>query len=178
MGIAAITVHGRTVKQRYIGPSRWEFLRELKQHAGDRVILGSGDLFTAQDCLDMMAQTGVDGVTVARGAIGNPWIFKQARALVAGEPLPEPPRVPEQGEVIREHYRLAHQLYGERCGAQMRKFGIKYASLHPQFDEVRSAFVKVKIKEEWLAVLDRFYTDDLPGTYPGANIHTAQGSCG
>src|SRR5438270_721850 len=74
-GAAAITVHGRTVMQRYNGPSRWEFLSEVKRHAGERTILGSGDLFTAADCLAMMARTGVDGVTVARGAIGNPWIF-------------------------------------------------------------------------------------------------------
>ncbi len=92
-GVAAITVHGRTVVQRYVGPSRWEFLRELKQHAGSRTVLGSGDLFTPQACLDMIAQTGVDGVTAARGAIGNPWIFAQARALAAGLPLPEPPSV-------------------------------------------------------------------------------------
>ena len=83
IGVAAITVHGRTVKQRYIGPSRWEFLREVKQHVGDKTILGSGDLFTAQDCLDMLQQTGIDGVTVARGAIGNPWIFQQANHCVA-----------------------------------------------------------------------------------------------
>ncbi|MEM7316458.1 MAG: tRNA-dihydrouridine synthase [Planctomycetota bacterium] len=176
IGVAAVCVHCRTVVQRYIGPSRWEFLRELKEHAGEKVILGSGDLFTAQDCLDMMAQTGVDGVTVARGAIGNPWIFQQVRALAAGQPLPDPPGVLEQGEVIREHYRLAHELYGDRCGAQMRKFGIKYAALHPNFEDVRNAFVKVKQQEDWLSVLDRFYRDDLPGTYPGPNIHTAQGS--
>src|SRR5690349_1469659 len=66
MGVAAITVHGRTVKQRYDGPSRWEFLRELKQHAANRVVLGSGDLFNAQACLDMIRYTGVNGVTVAR----------------------------------------------------------------------------------------------------------------
>ena len=53
-GIAAATVHGRTVQQRYIGPSRWEFLREVKQHAGSRTVLGSGDLFTPQACLDMI----------------------------------------------------------------------------------------------------------------------------
>ena len=106
-------------------------MREVKQHAGDRVILGSGDLFTAQDCLDMMAQTGVDGVTVARGSIGNPWIYQQVRALAAGQPLPPPPSVAEQGECMREHYRLAEMVYGPRCGPQMRKFGIKYASLHP-----------------------------------------------
>ncbi len=92
-GVAAITVHGRTVEQRYIGPSRWEFLREVKQHAGARTVLGSGDLFTPQACLDMIRITGVDGVTVKRrGAIGNPWIFQpSSRATVAGEPFPTRP---------------------------------------------------------------------------------------
>ncbi len=177
-GVAAVTVHGRTVQQRYIGPSRWEFLREVKRHVGDHTILGSGDLFSAQDCLDMLNQTGIDGVTVARGAIGNPWIFSQARALFAGKPLPAPPRVPAQREIISEHYRLAEQLYGDRCGPLMRKFGIKYAALHPEFESVRIAFTKVRARSEWLAVLDRYYRDDLPGQYPGPNLHTAQGSCG
>ena len=133
LGVAAITVHGRTVMQRYDGPSRWEFLRELKQHAGSRVVLGSGDLFSAQACFDMLRYTGVDGVTVARGAIGNPWIFAQVRALAAGEPLPDPPTLHEQRDVIGEHYRLAEELYGaERCLPDMRKFAIKYSQLHPQ----------------------------------------------
>ena len=83
-GVAAVTVHARTVRQRYVGPSQWAFLAEVKRHAGSRTMLGSGDLFSAAACLEMMRQTGVDGVTVARGAIGNPWIFQQARELAAG----------------------------------------------------------------------------------------------
>jgi nifR3 family TIM-barrel protein len=156
-GISAVTVHGRTVMQRYEGPSRWEFLREVKQHVGDHVILGSGDLFTAQDCLDMIAQTGVDGVTVARGSIGNPWIYQQVRELAAGRPLPDPPNVREQGECLREHYRLAEIVHGPRCGPQMRKFGIKYATLHPRGVEVREDFVRVSSREDWDRVLDRWY---------------------
>ena len=123
----------------------------------------------------MIAQTGVDGVTVARGAIGNPWIFRQARALAAGLPLPPPPTVREQGEVIREHYRLAEELYGDHCGSKMRKFGIKYASLHPQFEEVRQDYVKIRQRADWLAVLDRWYASDLPGQYPPAEVHKGQG---
>lgn len=179
IGVAAVTVHGRTVKQRYIGPSRWEFLAEVKQHIGDKLLLGSGDLFTAQDCLDMIEQTGVDGVTVARGAIGNPWIFGQAAALAAGEPLPDPPSLFEQREIIREHYCLAESLYGEkRVGQLMRKFGIKYSILHPQHKEVRAAFVKVKHREQWEAVLEQFYGEDLPGEHPNGRMHKAQSSCG
>ena len=145
-GASAVTVHGRTVQQRYLGRSNWQFLREVKQHVGTRTILGSGDLFSAQDCLDMIAQTGVDGVTVARGAIGNPWIFAQARALAAGLPLPPPPSVREQGQVIGEHYRMAETVYGPRCGPLMRKFGIKYSALHPDALQVREAFVRTRTR--------------------------------
>ncbi len=168
-GVAAITVHGRTVLQRYDGPSNWQFLAEVKRHAGSRTVLGSGDLFTAQDCLDMIRETGVDGVTVARGAIGNPWIFRECRALAAGEPLPEPPSLFEQREVIAEHYRLAEELYGpNRCGQQMRKFGIKYSQLHPQAQAVREAFVRIHRSEQIHAVLAQWYAEDLPGRRPAS----------
>ena len=177
-GVAGVTVHGRTVQQRYIGPSRWSFLREVKQHLGSRILLGSGDLFSAQDCLRMIAETGVDGVTVARGAIGNPWIFQQARALDAGQPLPDPPTVFEQREVIAEHYRLSEELYGKRSGRLMRKFSIKYSALHPLGDEVRKAFVQVGKREELQVVLDRWYAIDAPGRYPSADIHRVNGDCG
>ena len=176
-GVAAVTVHGRTVEQRYIGPSRWEFLREVKQHVGERVILGSGDLFTAEHCLEMIAQTGVNGVTVARGAIGNPWIFREAKTLAAGGPLPPPPTLFEQRDVLREHYRLAEELYGERCGPQMRKFGIKYSFLHPRTEEVRKAMIAVRTREDWEAVLARHYAEDLSGRRPGAAAHAGQNTC-
>jgi tRNA-dihydrouridine synthase B len=176
-GVAAITVHGRTVQQRYIGPSRWSFLREVKQHVGQRTILGSGDLFSAADCLAMMEQTGVDGVTAARGAIGNPWIFAQARALAAGLPV-APPTLFEQREVMREHYALAEQVYDEkRCGILMRKFGIKYAALHPRHAELREAFTRIRHREDWLSVLDVWYAEDLPGVFPPAELHQMHGEC-
>jgi nifR3 family TIM-barrel protein len=157
LGAAAITVHGRTVRQRYEGRSSWDFLREVKQHAGTRVVLGSGDLFSPQDCLDMLTQTGVDGVTVARGAIGNPWIFRQVRALAAGRPVVVP-SLSEQGAVLAEQYRLAEEAYGPRhvC-PHMRKFGILTARLHPRAAEVRAAFVAVKTPAQWHAVLDVHY---------------------
>lgn len=166
-GAAAITVHGRTVTQRYNGPSRWDFLRELKAHAGERVVLGSGDLFTAQACLDMIAYTGVDGVTVARGAIGNPWIFQQTRALARGEALPAPPTLFEQRDVIAEHYCLAEEIYGaDRCLPTMRKFAIKYTVLHPHQLEVRRDFCTVKKPGAWREVLERWYASDAPGVHP------------
>ena len=163
-GAAAITVHGRTVEQRYNGPSNWDIVREIKQHAGDRVVLGSGDLFTAEACLDMMRVTGVDGVTAARGAIGNPWIFREARALAAGLPLPEPPTLHEQRDMLREHFRLAMEVYDEKkTSIMLRKFGIKYSDLHPNSLEVREDFVRVSSLAEWETTLTKWYAHDLPG---------------
>lgn len=166
-GVAGAIVHARTVRQRYAGRSCWDFLAEIKRHAPDRILLGSGDLFSAAACLEMMRTTGVDGVTVARGAIGNPWIFQQARALAEGRPLPSPPSLFEQREVIAEHYRLAEETYGanRRC-AVMRKVGIKYSCLHPNREEVRKAFVSVRRAGQWKEVLERWYATDAPGVYP------------
>ena len=170
-GVAAITVHGRTVRQKYVGPSDWSFLARVKRHAGARVVFGSGDLFSAAACVAMLATTGVDGVSIARGAIGNPWIFAQTAALLAGgSPLP-PPTIREQADVLREHWALAVELHGEQlAGRSMRKFAIKYARLHPQYLPVRDAFVAVKINSDWERVLERFYAVDGPGRDPSAEI--------
>lgn len=163
IGVDAVTVHPRTVKQRYVGPSHWPFLARVKKHAGDRVILGSGDLFEPADCVRMMAETGVDGVTAARGCIGNPWLFREAEALLAGRPLPDPPGVAEQGETIRRHFHWTVESYGQaRAGAVMRKFGIKYSELHPMRLAVRDAFIRARTTADWLAVLDEWYAPDKP----------------
>ncbi|UCG32762.1 MAG: tRNA-dihydrouridine synthase [Phycisphaerales bacterium] len=158
LGIAAVTVHGRTVRQRYVGPSDWSFLARVKRHVGELTILGSGDLFCAEDAVRMMRETGVDGVSLARGCIGNPWIFNETRALLAGKPVPPPPSVAEQGRTILEHYELADRLYGDKKTPRvMRKFGIRYARLHPCYVQVRDAFVKASSCEEWHEVIRRWY---------------------
>jgi len=156
-GVAAIAVHGRTVRQRYDGACDWEFLAEVKRHAGSRIVLGSGDLFTAEDVVRRLSESRLDGVMIARGAIGNPWIFGQIRALAAGQPVPWP-TLAEQRAVMEEHYRLAEELYGpEGCCGPMSKFGIKYAQLHAQPIAVRDAFVQAKTREAWVGVLDEWY---------------------
>jgi nifR3 family TIM-barrel protein len=156
-GVAAVTVHGRTVDQKYDGPSNWNFLREVKHHAGSKTILGSGDLFTAQACLDMLRRTGVDGVSVARGAIGNPWIFQQVRALADGLPLPLP-ELSEQRRVLEMHCELClMSANAATAGSTMRAFGIKFARLHPYPDPVRNSFAMSHSLEEWRSVIDRWY---------------------
>jgi tRNA-dihydrouridine synthase len=162
-------VHGRTVEQKYVGPSRWEFLKEVKRHVGDKVILGSGDLFSASACVSMIRETGVDGVTIARGAIGNPWIFEQCVALWNALPLPPPPTVHEQRDVLRRHAQLLEETYGpDRWLGQMRKFSFKYAALHPTGAEVRNAFALPKTPAEWATIVEQFYANDAPGVDPSA----------
>ncbi|QDV53795.1 tRNA dihydrouridine synthase [Gimesia fumaroli] len=165
-GLAAITVHGRTVHQKYLGPSNWEFLKQVKEHAGSNTVIGSGDLFSPQACIDMLRVTHVDGVSIARGAIGNPWIFQQTADLLRNQPI-SPPDVHEQRTVITEHFELARTFYGEKkvCNT-MRKFGIFYSELHPQRTEVRNAFIAVKTAEQWLQVLEQWYQNNASGIFP------------
>jgi tRNA-dihydrouridine synthase B len=157
LGYAWATVHGRTVAQRYHGPSRWELLRAIVERRPGRLIFGSGDVWRAEDVFLMLEHTGVAAVAVARGCIGNPWIFRQARSLIAGE-APRRPTIAEQREVLLEHFRLAVVLHGEvRASRLMRKFGIRFAAHHPEADAVRQAFIRCGSVAEWRAVVSERY---------------------
>lgn len=167
LNFAAIAVHGRTVEQKYIGTANWDFLATLRSRVPANwtgALFGSGDVFTAEDALRMYRQTNLDGIWIARGAIGNPWIFNEFAALLAGQPLPDPPGIHEQRHALLEHFTLAVEIYGEELASrQMRKIGIKYAKLHPRGPEVWREFIAVKNQKEWEAVLARHYTLDGPG---------------
>ncbi len=159
LGYAWTTVHARTVEQRYIGPSRWTFLRDLVARHPDKLIFGSGDVWAVHDIFRMIAYTGVHAVSVARGAIGNPWVFRQAREMMAGLP-PSQPSVAEQREVLRQHFELSVAINGERhAGRMMRKFGIKFAHHHPRGDEVKARMIHVNGTADWLQVLADLYPE-------------------
>ena len=162
-GVCGITVHGRTVRQRYEGTNDWNFIREVKQYLlaknrPDVAIIGSGDLFTADVCMQRLVESGVDGLALARGIIGNPWLFQEVSAVLKGQPKPEPPSLAQQREVLAEHFRLSAELYGEpRAATTMRAFGVKYCLLHPCFEQVRQDFVKVKTAADWNGTLEKWY---------------------
>lgn len=166
-GLAAVTIHGRTVQQRYVGPSSWAFLSHVRNAFPDQTILGSGDLFTAEDCVRMIRETGVNGVTAARGSIGNPWIYQQARELLAGRPLPPAPSIFQQRDVIQQHLTYAESVYSQqRAIRQLRKFGMRYADWHPAGAKVRAAFINVKSREAFGNVLQTWYQAEGDGVYP------------
>ena len=170
IGYAWATVHARTVEQKYIGPSRWTFLRDLVARHPDKIIFGSGDIWEAGDILRMIAYTGVHAVSVARGCIGNPWVFRQARDLMAGREA-RPPTLAEQREVLEAHFDLALHVnkgMGQRraeshTGKTMRKFAIRFAEHHPRGEDVRKRFIAVSSLEDWRRVLEEFYD---PATTP------------
>lgn len=112
-GAAAITVHGRTRQAFYSGEADWEIIARVKQAVSIPVI-GNGDIFTAPQALERMRQSGVDGVMVARGAQGNPWIFRDILALLQGRPLPPAPSGAEKLSVALEHAQMLCELRGER----------------------------------------------------------------
>ena len=168
LGYAWATVHCRTVQQKYLGPGKWEFLTDLVNRHSDKIIFGSGDVWTVNDIFAMLDVTGVHAVAVARGCIGNPWIFRQARQLVAGE-LPTPPSLDEQRDALLEHFHLAVALHGERKASKMmRKFGIKFSVHHPNAEAVKLEFIKCASVADWKNVIARHYdatTSDVP--HPG-----------
>jgi tRNA-dihydrouridine synthase B len=165
---AAVRVHARTVEQKYVGKSRWEFLREVKSRWPDRTILGSGDVFTAEDAVRMLDETGVDIVWIARGAIGNPWIFEDAARLRRGEAI-SAPAIHAQRDALAEHFAIAMEIHGEGLAARrVRKMGIKYSRFHPAGPEVKHDFIQVESLADWTAVLDRHYAADGAGVWPPA----------
>jgi nifR3 family TIM-barrel protein len=123
-GAAAVALHGRTRAQGYSGAARWELVRAVKQGISIPV-LGSGDVWTADDALRMRAETGCDAVLVARGACGNPWIFRELRAAERGLARPLPPTRDEWVGTVLRHVELqvAHrrrQRAGETPDASER----------------------------------------------------------
>src|SRR5512138_3492881 len=104
-GAAAVALHGRTRAQMYAGRARWDLVRAVKE-AVSVPVLGSGDVWTADDALRMRAETGCDAVLVARGACGNPWIFRELRAAELGLARPPPPSRDEWAATVMRHVAL------------------------------------------------------------------------
>ncbi len=119
-GAAAVAVHARTREQMYSGKADWDTIASVKS-AVKIPVIGNGDIFNAQDAVDMFNETGCDAVMVARGAQGNPWIFRQILALLSGE-QPVFPGEQERIELAKRHILLACEYKGEKAAIpEMRK---------------------------------------------------------
>jgi nifR3 family TIM-barrel protein len=117
-GVGAITVHGRTRKQMYHGFSNHEAIRAVKEVATVPVI-GNGDIRNGADAKKMIESTGCDGVMLARGSLGNPWIYREVERYLATGEVPPPPSVPERAAVLREHFRYQREIYGDYAACRV-----------------------------------------------------------
>lgn len=125
-GADAVTLHPRTRSQMFEGHAEWRHIEQLKA-ALTIPVIGSGDLFTAEDVIAMLQTTGCDGVMVARGGLGNPWIFREALALQRGS-RPAPPSPAERYAAAARHLQLLADHAGERVAVrEMRKHLCWYA---------------------------------------------------
>jgi tRNA-dihydrouridine synthase len=151
--VDALIIHPRDVSQRFTGTANWEILSEVKKRFSKTIIIGSGDLFSAETVRNNIKNTGIDGVAIARGAIGNPWIFRQLRDASYKGPTME-----EQGEVISRHFQMLIPLYGEKKAVMhFKKFSVAYCKLHPMKKKAQMAMVGAKTAEELLDTVKEWY---------------------
>ncbi len=156
VGIAALSIHGRTKTQMYQGSADWTLIGEVKNNPRMHIpIFGNGDIVTPQQAVEAKKQYGVDGILIGRGAIGNPWIFEQTQRLLRGEPE-RPVSVRERVEVCRRHLLAAVEFKGEHTAMfEMRKhYGGYFKGLY-DFKQFRIPLVNTTTLEEALSILCR-----------------------
>lgn len=161
-GVQALAVHARTRAQMYRGEARWDWFRRIREEAGINIpLVGNGDATTPEKVSEMFDRTGVDAVMIGRGAIGNPWIFRDAKIyLETGE---GPPPVPweERIAVVAEHLALKCEWLGERKGVlEMRRMYGGYFKGFPGASRLRTLLMEHTTMDRVMDVLLNFSEDE------------------
>lgn len=157
-GITEITVHGRTREQQYSGNADWDIIAEVKKSVSIPVI-GNGDLFTASDAVTRMRNTGVDGIMIGRGALGNPWIFREIRAAVEGNEVNEV-TLQERFRMILRHYGMMLESRPEHIAIrEMRKHIGWYLHGLRGSAKVRNEINHCASSGEVFSLLNRFFEE-------------------
>ncbi|MSA61464.1 tRNA dihydrouridine synthase DusB [Gordonibacter pamelaeae] len=151
-GACAVAVHGRFAEQLYRGSADWDVVARVKE-AVDVPVIGNGDVRSGADAVALTARTGCDAVMIARGAEGNPWVFAQAKAALAGVPEPPAPDARERIAMARRHARLLARREGKNI-VRMRKHAMWYLAGLPGAAAARAKINACVSVEDFDRVLD------------------------
>lgn len=161
-GAQLIAVHGRTRAQYYSGEANWDIIRQIKK-AVSIPVLGNGDVFTPQDAKAMLDQTECDGIMVARGVRGNPWLFKQIKAYLEHGELIEKPTCEELVAMVLRHGRLQVEWKGEYIGIrEMRKHVAWYTTGYKNSAKLRGKVNEINTYRDLEHVMYTFLEMNQP----------------
>jgi tRNA-dihydrouridine synthase B len=156
-GAQVLTLHARSRTQMYSGLANWDEIAAVKD-ALDIPVVGNGDVWTGEDARRMRDHTNCDGIMIARGSHGAPWIFREARAALSGEPIPAAPDVPERFEIVIEHARNSVAFGGDETRAmiEFRKHLGWYTKGLPDGKKLRQDLFAVTSLAEAQALLEGY----------------------
>ena len=176
-GAAAVTLHGRTSRQYYAGKADWEAIATLREAIPDMPILGNGDIFSAEDAIEMVEQTGVDGVVIGRGCQGRPWLFGDLQAAFEGRADRFRPGVREVADTVYRHGELLAEFFEDEGKGMrdIRKHIAWYFKGYPVGGDIRSQLAQVPSLERLRELLNEL---DLDLGYPGTAAEGTRGRAG
>ncbi|MEO6532830.1 MAG: tRNA dihydrouridine synthase DusB [Pseudolysinimonas sp.] len=176
-GVASIALHARTAAEFYSGTADWSAIEKLKNAITSVPVLGNGDIWSAEDALRMVDETGCDGVVVGRGCLGRPWLFGDLAAAFRGETLKAQPRLGEVATAYRRHAELLIEFFDDegRACRDLRKHVAWYFKGYSVGGEIRAALATSSTLDEIDEILTRL---DMDQPYPGADAEGQRGRAG
>ncbi len=177
-GVTWVALHARTAEQMYSGKARWQAIKtlvdELKEF--NVPVLGNGDIWSAQDALEMVKETGCAGVVVGRGCLGRPWLFGQLAAAFAGKEIPKDPGLEVVSQIIKRHAELLCELYGEYKGIRdIRKHMAWYLKGFSVGNQLRTSLAMVESLENLDFLLAKL---DINQAFPEVVVDKPRGRVG
>jgi nifR3 family TIM-barrel protein len=176
-GVAAVALHGRTASQFYSGQADWDAIARLREALPDVPVLGNGDIWSAEDAIAMVRQTGVDGVVVGRGCQGRPWLFGDLMAAFEGSDRRHKPGLAEVAAAVYRHAELLVDTFDDENKAlrDIRKHMAWYFKGYVVGGELRAQLAAVPTLEVLRGLLDQL---DADSPYPGADAEGPRGRAG
>ena len=177
-GVTWVALHARTAEQMYSGKARWHAIKTLVEELKEFnvPVLGNGDIWSAQDALEMVKETGCAGVVVGRGCLGRPWLFGQLAAAFAGKEIPKDPGLEVVSQIIKRHAVLLCELYGEYKGIRdIRKHMAWYLKGFSVGNQLRTSLAMVESLENLDFLLAKL---DINQAFPEVVVDKPRGRVG